>query len=838
MRENEKIVTHSCPNCGASVNAEAGSPSIKCPYCDHYFDPSASSNSQQFASKSGSSNFEAFAMSSTTAGLTDLSAKISGIQNAENAYAYAEAYFDEYDWNEFGRSGTLLKVGTIDTLLEKIKLTCATDVNTWLLDFDSVAVPVSKKLEIVPVLIGEMVDTYKKGDEISAFNLFDDEQKVVKVLVNNKEQIKTHLAKAIERFEKFGGKKEQASVLNKKAEVLGKQLDELKTVDSIFDIREIKKIYDDRNEEIANKLATLGIDAESTYLEAKAKIEAGELTKGLDALSSLQGYKDSAELFETSNRIFELDDYICINKTNYYHNHKKIYKNVTNADGTVSRIETGGYSVLYEVVDNKPVIEKPLVDKISYFITTYGTRFFYLSIDNKLHVFDFANKADTIIESNGGYDLNNVYASNSGTKIHFEQINPAFVHPKTPNDRPKDRYRLITLTLNATGGNYFSITIPNLESIVFKNDRIVAYRYNKEIPNLDKPKSSSTPVAKKHETIYKYVDLETMEHNNFFGENDHVLKIEGSKVYFARYDETPYNLDLYVADLNDINLEPTKLLDNIHSFFNIYENKIFYTVGRSTNNTLFSYDLDTHEKIQVIKYFKNVIGYESGWFLVYKGDAYNNLLLKIKSDGSKIMYICNDIDEIITVKNGFIFYISTKDELKKVRIDGEQNSTIIHGVSASDILDVGDDKIYFMFEEAVDVAYKRTTKRTKDYGRFNGAATDTIFNSSVYTFDLTGNDIQKIIFNVNNAKFITKNEIVYCKDEKLMYEIKNKEYQGDRNFFMTHLTFYKYNVDTEATTLLYRVGSPKRDFEIKKGCFKRTKKIPFNYELVEIAKPF
>jgi ABC-type multidrug transport system fused ATPase/permease subunit len=133
---------------------------------------------------------------------------------------------------------------------------------------------------------------------------------------------------------------------------------------------------------------------------------------------------------------------------------------------------------------------------------------------------------------------------------------------------------------------------------------------------------------------------------------------------------------------------------------------------------------------------------------VLKGYGRNAALVKISVDGNKKITLCSRISKFIKFVDGYAYYLDNDNDLHIVRNDGKEDLVLVEDVDPRTII-TDNEKIYFLRHETV------------------GDAT----NNSLYSIDLEGNDIKKIIFNVDSIKEYDETNIYLNKRETEKWRI-------------------------------------------------------------------
>ena len=149
--------TSQCPTCGCPLYVEDKEASIKCPLCDTMH--RVRDLNQRNSCCSASSGFGI-----ATATLS--------INDPESSLVYLENFFANYNWDIYMQT-TAIGINEIDSMVENTKIQNGASASAWILDFESKATPLTKKLEGLKLLEEKMSKDYDPIDNTHALEYFD-----------------------------------------------------------------------------------------------------------------------------------------------------------------------------------------------------------------------------------------------------------------------------------------------------------------------------------------------------------------------------------------------------------------------------------------------------------------------------------------------------------------------------------------------------------------------------------------------------------------------------------------------------------------------------------------
>ncbi|MBR6676367.1 MAG: DUF5050 domain-containing protein [Clostridia bacterium] len=671
------LKTLKCPNCGAPLKAVNDSDAIDCVYCGNTVVPVNDSNPVEGADNAFSGTI-----------------RIEGIKTSASALAYMDEFFEEYDWASFATSD-YLTVYAMDKLVSSVKMNSADDKNTWICAFKASYVPFVKKVEGCNTLLREIIEEYEK-DDLDAYSKFDAYKRVTSKLASSKESTVATLEKAIANAKKYGAEADELEPITAALDSLKScDVDALCKYDAIDSIPEIKRFADEKNARIAEELRAKGIDANALYNDVKTLIQAKSYVKALQALHTLDGYLDSASIAKKVDNYYLIDDILEVTGKLYYY---------------MSSPKKDTLSLYPE--ENGTIAKKPLIKKIAQVVTNYADLLYFVDNKGKLKKYDLANK---LLEK--VYDK---HVSQSVICVYKQKAYLMGFKGKIPGESNE----LIELDL-ATGATRSLLT--NVRSIISIKDGKIAY-ISSEIRG-KAPQPARTCV----------LDLDSMRFIAIGTLNITLHGYIGDYAIYTRQAPNKLNQNLYAKSISTS--DPEFIIEhNIYAVNTIMADKIFFYIGSSANKSLISINPDGTDRKEYPLFVSKLLFEQGGWIYFIRRSGYNAVLCKSRIDGSAFTVIAPDIDEFVSLKNGYLYYISTYKALMKVRMDGTTLTRLCDKVDK--VLSVNESKlIYITFDD-------------------NG-------KKSIYAESFDGSGKRKLVYDIRTAKEYDDNTIYYITSDKV-----------------------------------------------------------------------
>lgn len=799
-----------CPNCFNPIHYEEGAESVRCIYCDSHLSVSQLKDSTYHGGSNSDSDYQYNNSNITPANVIDTS---------ESGLAYLEQYFELFDWDEYCSTTELVQKQILD-LVDKNKYRNADNPTSWLLEFRSIATPLSKKIEGLQKTKQYIIDNFTGIDDTNLYSKLDIYSKTIDNILLQSDNIFKKLETDIKYYTRYKGDLLTSKNLSDELKELKEKISQLKPVNQFEDIKEISEAVSTKDREIKEEYALKGIDAEAIYKEAVVTYSfSDDQSKALSLFKTIKKYRKSEKFIQKINSIFNYNN-------EFYRFGGLIFttkRDRKNEDSSFDmktleqKVSTPTFS-LYEIVDGVPE-EKPLVKNISYILSSYGNEIFYIELNNKICSFNVSTKDRKVLDIGAlgdyVYEKGSIPFSKDGTKFFIKKKIKIIESTEkkgcfsSAKKKKEPVYFDETLKLNN-----FSILSVNMErsectKVIDKIVDITDYSNDTIFYTVATVNSTKDVI-----TTFNMLDINTKVSKRIIDHNCQIQDVTDHKIIYTLWNPNGYNKDLYVLDKET--LETNLIETNIYNYFSTNNNKIFYTVGNSQFLPLFSNNFEGTERKEIMQNVENIFEIHAGWMYIIKGYYSNRLLIKMKEDGSSRHVICSDFKKIIKLINGFIYYLDDYDNLHIVRSDGCDDTEIAHDLDSSNII-IDNNNIYYLRKEVVDASQNE--------------------NYSLYRMDLDGHNVRKIAFNILHMQEFDDQTIYYSYSDTCKYEIATPvsvdEYKYSHETYRVK-KFISYNKITDEYNELLTLGLPAAatvDVK-KKGCSRKTVKKEVKYTLL------
>lgn len=631
MENNVELRTMKCPTCGAPLKTDNPEAAIECLYCGNTVVP-VSDNSPTAEGNASAASFAQNALTGTV--------KIEGIKTPSSALAYAEQFFEDYDWELFAYAQTMT-ISHLEDLAKSHMTISADDKNTWIACFKIRAVPFIKKAENCSKILEKVIVDYKK-DNLDAYSKFDAYKRVSSMILNSKEDTVIKLEKYVEKAKKYGASAEEVNELNSTIEEIENIIIPTQ-YQNVEDIPEIKKYIDETNEKIIMRMAERGINAEQVYAEAKMHISQQNYVEALNTLLTIKGYSDTNKLIREIDRYYLISDILEIENKLYF------FQRETEESETLS---------LYPTQFGK-VSGSPIIKDIGKIITNYADILYYLDGHNKIKSYDLKANVSNKVDKRA-FDRESMVLNSKNRKVYLLSV----------SDFSTSGGELVELDLASGMVRQIAENVAEISSLV------------------------GSKLAYKADNVIKIYNIETMSET--FIPNSIGCMLRGYTDNYVVYTvEAPneFNLNLYVKKLDDSS--PEVLVEkNIYKFFDIIDGKLFYLVGNYKYKTLINIDPDGSNRKRWKLSISEFLFEQGGWIYFIRRSGYNSVLCKAHMDGSNYCVIASYIKKFIELKNGFLYYIDDESSLIKIRMDGSNYQPLCKNVD--NVLSLKEDCIVFV----------------------------------------------------------------------------------------------------------------------------------------------
>ncbi len=839
-----EIMTKSCPNCGNKLMCNAGDATVTCYACDSVFEVSELTGERLGA----------------VAAAAAIPAMV-GFDNPESGIVFLENFFDTYDWATYKKIAAI-EIPEIAGVIATNKMKNGAAAASWYLDFQGLYVPVSKKFEALDECAAAIGKNYDPVDGSEILSTFDDYRRVAKGLKDNEEAVLKALASAIKYAERFGldaaqlnemkAGLEKATALFAAIPVQEKKSEDEKT--RIIDTVEALPAYLEARKEYSKKKVAayqaLGIDAEAVYKRAVDLYNNSD-NKGtaIELFESIREYADSSVYISRANRYFNFNNKMYSFFGKYFVYKEEIYdENALDVkEGKKKKKKKGEEDAevappttalsLYPVIDGKPAKE-PIVKGIEQVIACYGSRFYYFKKGAGIACYDIYSKIETVVDHGKATD----YAVKDGRfMVGFSKKAPIFFiqkkvgaveqpkpeaaaadekgkkakkakavkAPILPAAEPLNPYALVGIDM---AGNGNRVLINEMLEIALRKGDKIFYKHvtvaKPQKPGFLAGCFGKKIIEEKPKSRLMVCDIVKGSCLPVLDDDCDIQDVSGENIVYTCWTPNSLNMDLYVFNIEKS--EKTLIEKNIYNFYGLNDGKIYYTIGNSTYQPLVSNNFAGTDREQIMANVEKIVGTYAGWLYVKKGSGINSVLVKISSDGKETKVLCTQFKRFLRFAENYAYYIDVFDNLRVVRVDGEENKVLASNVAKVFLSEEG---LYYVREELVDDYYG-----TK--------------NLSLYMMDKNGLNVRKIVFDLDVLQDDpASDDLYYSKKESMRYKVYKPKKPNDFVHEIYVITkFYKMNKVTGVSELVLTLGLPE-DVE-KKGCFGfgKPKKVDLVYE--------
>lgn len=818
---SEKVISRVCPNCrGCSLTFVPSDDFVTCPACDQSISTAELMDSVATESTENTASPELEAMLGM----------IASIDSPESGLIYLENFFSNYNW-DFYKQSTVLFINEIASMVEKNKIKQGAMPQAWLLDFQSVAYPISKKLEGLTELEQAIAALYNGLDNTNILPLFDRYKSIVNALLAKSETIVKRLNNDADFAKKLGLPEDQLAVMNQQQEAITKALGALVSYEKVTEIPAVAEAKKKIDEQKIREFKARGIDVVDVYRKACDFYNANgdDKREALRLFESIRGYADTVEYINKINLYFGYyrKFYHFFNNDYLFRPHKKALifnptetskgcmgkkKNVV-ASEEIPEEETfeGKALDLFPVVDKEPA-EEPIIKGITNIITYYGSRLFYVKLDKYLCSYDMVSHVETTLCSCSNSDKEYRFYANEGQNYNYFNPSHSAIYVR----------RRLPLTIERIGCfkkafgkadvvdarmNNFSVVKVDfaqnncstvLDSIVDITETRGDYMFYTVADDTNKDSEKITLMT------YNMITGETKP---LLSESCEIEAISGNKVAYTTYQPNSLNKELYVYDIatgEDVLIEK-----NIYSFFRFIDDRVYYYVGNAELCPLFSNNTNGTDRVEILTNVENIVAVSGGWMYVLRSrrdgkKTYNNVLIKISLDGTKRLVICSQLKQVIKQTELYIYYLDFWNTLRVVRTDGKENTVISTNLEPSS-LSVDENCIYFLREERVSLSSQNNRSK------------------SLYAMDLDGHNLRKILFSVVSFKNFDENTLYVEKTNQVRYSIfypalRKKDERTEIKTF-TYTSFYRYDKESGVLDNFLNINFPHPGKYEATGCF-------------------
>lgn len=824
-------LTGFCPNCGNKLVYAKNDTTVTCYACDSVI------NTEEFSGKASSS----VANEGLGAAAASMPLMMMGFDNPESGIVFIENFFDNYDWETY-MEDTDLAIPEITEVVKNNKMKNGACATSWYLDYKALAYPVRKKIEGLAMLQDKMAALYNPVDSTNALEVFDVFRRICSVLKDQEADIFKQLETAIKYAEKFSLDADLLAEMNN-------DFDSLKNLfeNEVFIAKEINEVsgYLSAAKEASRKIAddlmyNKGINAESIYESALMKYNDGSPNKNaaLTLFEQVRGYEDSVEYIKKINQYFNFNDEVYRAFGKHFIYKSEDYTPTLDikqlkAKGCMPQKKAGAADAdapqavkalsLYEILDGKPAKEATIRGIVK-IITCYGSRLYYIKSNAGIYCFDIYSRAETCIckGEDADFIIDKCKIMSDGSSFYmvklykeekmaeFGKKGCSLFQSKKPTKNDKSSlaenhvlnpYCVVVVDMKSNTCNMVIREMAEFERNY--GDKIFYYySYKPEIVQsgcMSKFKKVEEPEAKKRLMV---CDL-TTKTSKEISEDCQLHTVSGDCILYSMWRPNRYNKDLHSYNL-EMNVD-TLIEKNIYNYFNVFEGKVYYTVGNDKYAPLVRNNLDGTERIEVMPNVQNIICERGGWLYVQKGSNSNSVLAKVSADGTKRVVICTQVSKFVRFEGNYLYYVDIYNNLRVVRIDGKGNRKLAENINK---IFPCEDGLYYTRQEKV-------------------SAKDSAL--SLYFMDKDGRNIKKMVFDVDYVQNDQPtNTLYHSKTENVRFKVYAPRQEDKATYEFHKIT--KYCILDKATgesKLFLTLGWPSS--ETKAGCLKK-KSVSMIYE--------
>ncbi len=827
-----------CPYCRVELWYDPSAGSVMCGYCDR----TISVAELQATPASAAPAPAAFGGVSPIA-----AAPMPSFDNADAALVYLENFFETYEWSDF-HARTEYTMYEIEELVQSTKAKNGSSPQAWYLDFKALSTPVAQKLKGLAEMEKQIGEKYDPEDNTELYEIFDCYRKIVRKLSADKNVIFKQLRADINYAERFSLPIEQLTAIKTEFNTLLSAFDaQVRPVSELNDVKAYVAAKNSCNAKVREELMkNAGIDADQTYRAALENYKEGgtDNNQALQLFEKVRGYADSVEYIEKINKYFNFyGELFRFAGRNYVFRSAKTAPvaplNVQDpaADPTVAEAVapvSRGSLDLFEVVDGT-VSEKPTVHGIDKIITCYGSCLYYFKNTGGIACYNFVTHVESVLDrapiSEYLVDPRDLLGQR-GYEMYFNRAeNTVLVKKKLPVRMAEEKQGCFAKLFRSANGpevvkrpNNFTVVavdmksgavntlLPELVDVADKFGDTLFY-------TVAEPEMLGE--GKKAKKIYKtrlmHCDINTGEKAYLLDESCEIHNVINQKVIYTVWKPNAYNYDLRVYDL--ATKEDVLIESNVYDYFTAHKDYIYYKVGNESFCPLVRNNLTGTDRKEVMRHCQRVVHKRGNWLYIQKSNGVHSMLVKLSCDGERSVVLCNKFKRFVKIDEDRVYYLDAYNNLHVVRPDGKEDREIAHSLfldhgNLEASLVIGSDTIYYVRMEQVD-----DDRRSK----------------SLYSMDLDGRNIRKLVFDIDKMLDYGDGKTIYfSKSESMRYRVTVPAAKKSEEsvHYETHTLhkYFSYDTDEHTEKLLLTLGQPHGRTSFKKGCLAKEVKADLTYE--------
>ena len=664
------------------------------------------------------------------------------IKTSSSAIAFIEQLLDSYDWDGYALTDDF-EIDELEAVTYLLRINFADDPKTWYACFLADVVPFAKKISSRTDVISDIIAAHK-NDDLDAYGMYDVYKKLAREIIARHAEVDKKARSYIEYAEKYGADTATLEAMRDKLSSIDVTALKENIYEKLEDIPAIKELERERNSKKKEALAVKGIDADAILARAKAAADDGHYSSALSDLYTLDGYSDSNELAD------KIDDLGRLENIYFYMGHYFV----------LEKNENDGSQALYRVV-NDVKETKPVASGITNVVTSYANILFYFCTEG-LRGLD-------MMTGNKVFECKTRFSK----KIyHLTRDKAYFI---SSHEETQCVYELDFATANVT-----EILSGISGDIAFRDSYLVylhKHEGNKKIYHiLDLDSKKSYPVSKRKIELWGGVD---------------------NKVIFSVNAPDQYNRDLYYLELTD-GASPVLLEANVTDGCDIINGKLYYfTIDSSDRRYLISSSPDGSNRRELVPHIKKVLFESGGWVYFIKGYGYNSALYRVRVNGTDTTLIASSVDDFVSIKNGYLYYVDDDRELHQVRMNGTRNKTLCGYVK--DVFYADNSKVvYSSLDRVLTTNVNAVVEKKNIY--------------SIYAIDFDADGRRKASYNIREATAVDGDSVYFTSvktvnkngasvDVKEMYRLDLASYEITHILTVGHKEEHKTNIALILTVL-------------------------------------
>ena len=778
------------------------------------------------------------------------------------ALAYLNSYFEDYDWEEYGRI-LPIQIREISEYVEGVKKAHANEFTTWILEYESISIPFYKKIGVIDNIDSEILGYLKSDNFDLASDAFGWRKQLTKYILDKKDSILAILEKDIRHVEKYAAATSEIDSLKKDLTELIRRLSVLDgEYATLYEVPAVVSYIEQNSKFIEAELAKKGINASDVYKTAVAFEKASPL-KAIGLFTTIKGYKDTNFRLQKINHYIKLGEFIEVAEVQFYaksdlpsyliidpkedkKNKKKRFeskkkKAEREAAEKQQKQDDEIASVSLYPIKNGEISDEPVVVGMSALLHVYGSAIYYIKKFRSVCVYDVRSGEDRELISGQygdfkfGDRLSEVIRCNDGARIFIKKKIPSPEVAKGCFSSISDFFikkfkKVPIIEQNDNNFDLWSIncTDETAEVCEYEFIDIVLVLKNKIFYTVWKNDGD----GESHIELMMR-DTVTDQVTRLLDEHAEIHCVHNNILVYSRWDPNYLNKHLHALNLES--REDSILERNIFDFYKLVGGRVYYTVGNEVMKPLFSIALDGTDRKQILKEFLGNVTIDGKWIYSIEYENEMRLLVKQMLDGTRKTIVCRGVKRIFEVINGKLFYLNEAGAFCIVNCDGTDLREIAYGVANENDIKIDRDYIYFKRFEYVGAI-------AKGMDGWGNPKFEPVKAYSLYRVDHDGNNLVKVAFNVDGFSDGEDGTLYLKKTEIRAYEVavpiskKHSEIYYE-NYKVTR--FMRYEKESGDISEIVAYGLPEeRDVKIK-GCFLFGKKMmPVQYTEMQMRIDF